>query len=264
MGGFFWKKKNNKEDTKQPHQYIEKEKDKTKIKSTMKENIGKKDEENLSKYLKDKIELNSSIYYQVKSIENEYIKLESEIQQVSLDKNCDDDDDGENKIEIFLKKLKSIAKNALNLAQKIKRALFQEFKKTNRSFNNFIINKENQVDKGCLNEFSSWCKNNLKDEDQLVHDFCQKYNGEKYINEDFDFFKKLTKIYLECELCNEIIEYKTCDNECNFNPKQMYDLAEVRGVNKKVKYYVLPGLFYNGDFFQNGKIHVFAYSVKGK
>ena len=261
MGSFLWKKK-NKEDTNQPRQNIEKEKDKTKIKSTTKENIGKKDEENLSKYLKYKKESNSNIYYQVKSIENEYIELENEIQQVSLDKNCDDDD--ENKIEIFLKKLKSIAKSSLNLAQKIKRALFLEFKKNNRNFNNLNINKENQVDQGCINEFSSWCKNNLKDEEQLVLDFCQKYNEEKYINEDFDFYKKLTKIYLQCELCNEIIEYKTCDNECNFNPKQMYDLAEVRGVNKKVKYYVLPGLFYNGDFFQNGKIHVFAYSKKAK
>ena len=42
----------------------------------------------------------------------------------------------------------------------------------------------------------------------------------------------------------------------------MYDLAEIRGVNKKVKYYILPGLFYNGAFFQDGKIHVYAYSNK--
>ena len=42
----------------------------------------------------------------------------------------------------------------------------------------------------------------------------------------------------------------------------MYDLAEIRGVNKKVKYYILPGLIYNGAFFKDGKIHVYAYSNK--
>ena len=44
----------------------------------------------------------------------------------------------------------------------------------------------------------------------------------------------------------------------------MFDLAEVRGAKKKVKFCVLPGLFYNGEFFQNGKIHVLAYSIKNK
>ena len=76
--------------------------------------------------------------------------------------------------------------------------------------------------------------------------------------------KKLTKIYLECRLCNEKIEYKECEKECAFDNKEMFDLAEVRGAKKKVKYCVLPGLFYNGEFFQNGKMHVLAYPTKNK
>ena len=82
--------------------------------------------------------------------------------------------------------------------------------------------------------------------------------------------KKLTKIYLECEIYNEIcnehfkIKLRKCPKEYNFDNKEMFDLAEVRGAKKKVKFCVLPGLFYNGEFFQNGKIHVLAYSIKNK
>ena len=224
------------------------------------------EEEDIYKYIKEKNESNENNYYQVKNIEKKYIKLENEIQQLCLDKKCEEDDNDEDdkKFENFLINIKHISENALNLAKILKRALFKEFKKNNNNLVNLNINKDNQVEQSYINEFSSWCKNNIKDEDNLVQEYCKKYKSGNYNKEDFDLFVKLTTVYLECELCNEIIEYKTCDNECDFNNKKMYDLAEVRGVNKKVKFYILPGLFYNGDFFQNGKIHVFAYSLKGK
>ena len=143
--------------------------------------------------------------------------------------------------------------------------MYKEFQKNNEIFKNLNLKDENKVDEGCINEFSSWCKNNIKDEEQFVQDFCQKDNEKNYTKEDFDLLKKLTKVYLECELCNEYIDHKKkCPKECNFDNKEMFDLAEVGGAKKKVKFCVLPGLFYNGKFFQNGKIHVLAYSIKNK
>lgn len=224
-----------------------------------------KQKENISKYLKDtNDESNGDIYYKVKDIENDYNKLENEIQQISLDKNCDDDKDNENKIkenshENYLKELKNISLEAQKIANEIKKLLFQEFQERYPKFKNLKLDKKNNVDPGCINEFSSFCKNNIKNEKQIVEDFCQKYKNQKYNQEDLDIFIKLTNIYLKCGLCNELIELKTCNYNEIFNNKKMYDLAEIRGSNKNVKFFVLPGLFYNGNFFQNGKIHVYTY-----
>lgn len=224
-----------------------------------------KNEEYISKYIKDaNDESNEGIYYKVKDIETDYIKLESEIQQISLDKNCDDDEneDQQNSHENYLKNLKNISLEAQNIANGIKKALFQEFRERKPNFANLKINDKNKVDPGCINEFSLWCKNNIKNEKQMVEDLCQKYRKRNYNEEDFDILAKLSLIYLKVGLCNEDIELKTCNNNDTFNNKQMYDLAEIRGINKKVKFVILPGLFYNGNFFQNGKIHVYAYYDK--
>jgi hypothetical protein len=232
--------------------------------SKIKKNKKDKKEEYIAKYIKDtNDESNENIYYKVKEIENDYNKVENYIQQICLDKNCDDNDDDEketqeNSHENYLKKLKNISLEAQKISIEIKKSLFQEFKKRKTQF------KNNDVDPGCINEFSSWCKNNIKSDEQMVEDLCQKYKKENYNKEDFDIFTKLTLIYLKCGLCNEIIELKTCDYNDTFDNKKMYDLAEIRGSNKNVKFWVLPGLFYNGSFFQNGKIHVYAYSNKNK
>ena len=237
--------------------------------SKIKEEKKDKNEEYISKYLKEKNdESNENVYFKVKEIENDYNKVENEIQQMCLDKSCDDNDDEnetqENSHENYLKKLKNISLEAQKIAIEIKKSLFQEFLKRETQFKNLKLDKKNNVDPGCINEFSSWCKNSIKDDKQLVEDLCQNYKKENYNKEDFDIFTKLTLIYLKCGLCNEIIELKTCDYNDKFDNKQMYDLAEIRGSNKSVKFWVLPGLFYNGNFFQNGKIHVYAYSNKNK
>lgn len=237
--------------------------------SKIKEEKKGKKEEYISKYIRDtNNELNENVYYKVKEIENDYDKIENEIQQICLDKNCDDNDDEnktqENSHENYLKKLKKISSEAQKRSKEIKEFLYQKFLERRPEFKNLKLDKKNNVDQGCINEFSSWCKNNIKDDKQLVEDLCQKFKEENYNKEDFDIFTKLTLIYLKCGLCNEIIELKTCDNNDIFDNKQMYDLAEIRGSNKNVKFFVLPGLFYNGKFFQNGKIHVYAYSNKNK
>lgn len=215
----------------------------------------------ISQYLKDKKESNEYIYFKAKDIENEYSQLEREIQQLCLEKNSEEDENS-NEFENFLKKIKQISKTSLDIAKILKKAIYDAFIENNKEFSNLKLKKNDQVDEGCINEFSSWCKNNLKDVDKLVQDFCHKYGGFKHEKDDFDIFMRFTKVYLKCQLCNEIIEYRECEDKCNFDNKTMYDLAEIRGVNKKVKYYILPGLFYNGAFFQDGKIHVYAYSNK--
>ena len=252
-----------------------KTKNKKKEKSTVEidkaENVKKLDwkkdlNQDILKYIKgEKEESNEEIFFNVKIIENQYIKLQREIQQISLDKIEDDENTNENKcLENYLKKIKLMSAKALEISIDLKIALFEEFKRRHTKFANLKLDKNNFVDPGCRSEFSSWCKNNIKDEIKFIEDFCQKNKSDDYNEEDLDIFVKLTGIYLECGLCDEKIEFIPCNNDDNFDNKSMYDLAEVSGNKKKVKFYVLPGLYYNGDYFKNGKINVFAYSIKDK
>ena len=103
--------------------------------SKIKKNKKDKKEEYIAKYIKDtNDESNENIYYKVKEIENDYNKVENYIQQICLDKNCDDNDDDEketqeNSHENYLKKLKNISLEAQKISIEIKKSLFQEFKK---------------------------------------------------------------------------------------------------------------------------------------
>lgn len=210
----------------------------------------------ISEYIKPYTkELTFNDSYLAKNIENEYINLESDIQQLCLDKNDEEEEIENESLGKYLYKLKGIASNALKLVSDLKEALFLEFKKNNKIFQNLKIN-----DPGCIVEFSCWAKNSLIDEKQFLKNFCEKSKKEEYSKEDFDLYLKLAGIYFQCLLSSEIIEFKYLKNyDIDFNNNEMYDLAQVRGNKKKVNFDVLPGLFYNKIFFQNGKIHVFCY-----
>ena len=212
------------------------------------------------KYLNDeKSEKKEIIYFVAKDIEKQYIIIESKIQQICLNKNGDDNDETNNTFEIYLKKLKNISEKALDISIILQRDLFKEFQRRNKIFSDLKIKEKTYfIDPGCISDFSSWCKNNLINEQKIVEDFCGKEVGEGYTKEDMDIFFQITRIYLQCRLCNENIEFKTCKPDINFDKNTMSDLAELRGVNKKAKFCVLPGLFYNGNFIESGKMHVYC------
>ena len=212
---------------------------------------------NISEYINSySKELTINESYLPKNVEKEYTTIESEIQQLSLAINDEEEETENESLGKFLYKLKGISLNALELANDLKKALFQEFIKNNTQFAKLKMD-----DSGCIIEFSSWTKNSLKDEKNFFKHFCEENKKEDYKEEDFNLYLKLTTIYFKCLLCSDIIEFKHLkNNDIDFNSNEMYDLAEVRGNKKKVNFEVLPGLFYNGMFFQNGKIHVFCYT----
>lgn len=204
-------------------------------------------------------ELNINDSYLAKNIEKEYSLLESEIQQLCLDKIEEEEETENESLGKFLYILRGITLNALDLANELKKALFEEFIKNRKEFANLKMN-----DPGCIAEFSSWTKNSLIDKKQFLKNFCEEGKKENYNEEDFNLYLRLTDIYFQCLLSNEIIEFKSLkNNNIDFNNNEMYDLAQIRGNKKKVNFEVLPGLFYNKVFFQKGKIHVFCY-IPGK
>ena len=252
------------EETKKPEnkKIAQKEKEKNPNKEEAKiEKEATKEEFNFdsSKYVlstKKKLTMNDS--YLVKNIEKEYIDIESEIKQICLDKN-DDEEQIENEVlGKYLYKLKGIALNAKELAEKLTNILFKEFKKVKKEFANLKVN----TDPGCIVEFSSWTKNSLIDEKKFLKDFCEKNKKNEYNEEDYNLYLKLTEIYFHCLACSEEIEFKSLKKseiDGDFNKEEMFDLAQIRGTKKKVNFEVLPGLYYNKQYFEKGKKHVFAY-----
>ena len=235
----------------------------TKIKKP-KEEPKKKNNENIlsfnfSKYINPyNGELRMDNSYLAKDIENEYIIIQSDIQQLCLEKN-DDDEEMENEfLGKFLDRLKKIALDARESANDLEEDLFKEFQKNNAKYSG--LKKEK-----CITEFSSWTKNSIN-EKQLLENFCKDKIKPDYNEEDKGLFFKLTSIYFKCKASSEIIEFRGLGGDgldIDFNSEEMIDLAQIRGNKKKVNFEVLPGLYHNGQFFQKGKIHVFAY-IPGK
>ena len=234
----------------------------TKIKK-QKEEPKKKDKENIlsfnfSNYIKPyNGELRIDNSYSAKDIEKEYINIQSDIQQLCLEKNNDDEEIENEFLGKFLYGLKKIALDAKKTAKELEEDLLKEFKKNKTKYSG--LKKEKY-----RTEFSSWIKNSIN-EKQLLENFCKTKTND-YKEEDKGLFFKLASIYFKCLASSEIIEFRTLkngDSDIDFNSEEMFDLAQIRGNKKKVNFEVLPGLYHNGEFFQKGKIYVFAY-IPGK
>ena len=65
-------------------------------------------------------------------------------------------------------------------------------------------------------------------------------------------------MYLHCVLSFPYVEI-SFENEEKFNSEKMIDFIN-RGHNRKVNFVILPSLFSNGNFLQNGKSWVFTYN----
>lgn len=235
----------------------------TKIKKPSEEPKKKNNENilpfNFSKYINPyNGELRMDNSYLAKDIENEYIIIQSDIQQLCLEKD-DDDEEMENEfLGKFLYRLKKIALDAKISADALKEGLFEEFQKCKEEYSGL-------QEEECKTEFSSWIKNSIN-EKQLLENFCKNKIKPDYNEEDKGLFFKLTSIYFKCKASSEKIEFKRLGDDgldVDFNSEEMIDLAQIRGNKKKVNFEVLPGLHHNGQFFQKGKIHVFAY-IPGK
>ena len=68
----------------------------------------------------------------------------------------------------------------------------------------------------------------------------------------------MTKLYFHCKLSFPSIEINF-EKEEMFNSKKMIDFIN-RGPNRKVNFVILPSLYSNGNYLQNGKSFVFTYN----
>jgi len=106
----------------------------------------------------------------------------------------------------------------------------------------------------------------LENEDKMknYYDYyLKKFNlySEKEIKENKDFFPKLfrdlTMMYLHTKISSPLVEINFEADE-DFNSEKMIDFIN-RGKSRKVNFVILPALFSNGNFLQNGKYWVFTF-----
>ena len=157
-------------------------------------------------------------------------------------------------VALFLKEVARISRisyNNKNLLFKLMKDKYIQIK-GNISFN----------DENSKKEFSSWVKkfekeNGNKEYLNILNQiklFENNNTNEKYLEK---LFYDLTIMYFHCDLSFPSIQINF-KKENDFISEKMIDFIN-RGKNRKVNFIILPSLFSNGNYLQNGKSWVFTY-----
>ena len=127
-----------------------------------------------------------------------------------------------------------------------------------------IGNKNPKEDENSQKDFSSWIKHLEKEKGRKEYEIylsqVKLFENEKNNNEEkflLQLFRDLTILYFHCNISFPSVEISFTKKE-DFNSETMIDFIN-RGKNRKVDFIILPSLFSNGNYIQNGKFWVFTY-----
>lgn len=161
-------------------------------------------------------------------------------------------------ISLFFKEVARISRISYNEGKKLLKKIKEEYIKIKG--NKILINNEK-----IRKEFSSWVKNLEKEKGRkeyenfiaqvkLFENYEDNEEQKKYLSK---LFNDLIIMYFHCHLSFPLVEINF-KKEDNFNSDKMIDFLNT-GKNKKVNFIILPSLFCNGNFLDNGKSWVFTY-----
>ena len=139
-------------------------------------------------------------------------------------------------------------------------------------FEEFLIYTEEQKTISSLKsiehfkkEFSSWVKEYEKDPE--IKQYYEKYFNLNKIKGKFvdnkyipTLIPQFIILYFHCELSFPNIDVDF-NSEIKFNHEKMIDFIN-KGNKKEVNFVILPSLFSNGNYLENGKSWVFTYTKK--
>ena len=235
----------------------------SKVYQTKNENIEQNRQVTGSK-LNKKIDINQNKRldnFTSKDIQDENKEITRIFQKEALDY-IDDDEEIENEnIAKFLINVANVSRKAYNNSNELFIKMFKEFSKITEKENN-ISNLKN--DEQLRKEFSSWIKEYEKDLDgkKKYENYFNSFKGKgKYAKEDYisTLLSQLTILYFHCELSFPIVDVDfNLNSEIIFNHEKMIDFIN-KGMNRKVNFIILPSLFSNGNYLENGKFWVFTY-----
>ena len=163
----------------------------------------------------------------------------------------------------FLRYVAQISRIAYNTSYKLLKEMeekFMKLKKNKISFNNEDIKKEfSFLMKSSEKENQIKGKNKFKEYENILNKEnpfkkIENTKEQKYL---LNLYYNLTIMYFHCHIAFPLVEidFKT---EENFNSEKMIDFIN-RGKSRKVNFVILPALFSNGNFLQNGKYWVFTF-----
>ena len=198
-------------------------------------------------------------YFTSKDIQDENKYITRIFQKEALEY-IDDEEEKENEnIAYYLELIANDSRRAYNSSKKLFKKMFEEFSKTlNGKKAISTLKNDEQIKK----EFSSWVKEYEKgSEGKKKYENYFKDERIFYKNEKIStLFPQLTKLYFHCKLSFPIVEIGFDDIKSgeSFNHETMIDFIN-KGNNRKVNFVILPSLFSNGNFLENGKYWVFTY-----
>jgi hypothetical protein len=204
------------------------------------ENIDKKEYKIKSK---NSIKLNN---FTSKDIQEENKEITRFFQNEAFNYIKDDEEVENENIAKFLKKVGEISRISYNQGKKLYKIM------------------KNKYLKNFEKKFSSWIKNLEEKKGNPYENFLNNVsllkNNEDKKEEKFllKLFYDLSKMYFHCNISYPLVEI-SFKKEKNFNSDNMIDFIN-RGRDRKVNFVILPSLFSNGNFLQNGKSWVFTFS----
>jgi len=204
-------------------------------------------------------------YFTSKDIQEENKEITRKFQKEALN-NINDDEETENEtIGQFLKEVAMISRRAYNSSNELLMKMFDEFQIFTEE-EKTITNLEN--DEQLKKEFSSWVKEYEKDQkgNQKYEKYFNEFKGkDQYAKQEYTqiLFSQLTILYFHCKLSFPIVEVNFNDikSGISFDHEIMIDFIN-KGNNRKVNFVILPSLFSNGNYLENGKFWVFTYKKK--
>ena len=169
-----------------------------------------------------------------------------------------DDEEVENEnIAKFLKKVGIISRISYNQGKKLFKIMKERYIKFKR--NKISIENENSRKK-----FSCWVKNLEEKKGNKYENILNKvklFKNDEDIKEQkflLKLFCDLSIMYFHCNISFPLVEI-SFRKEKNFNSDKMIDFIN-KGKDRKVNFIILPSLYSNGNFLQNGKSWVFTFS----
>lgn len=207
-------------------------------------------------------------YFTSKDIQDEYLNITQNFEKDSYDFARDQEEKENESIAQFFIKVAFISREAFNLANYIFISIY----------NNFISKEEQlmissyDVDQ-LKKKFSKYIKEN--ENNKLYENFFSKENELNKIKKFFDIsnlnteeervlldlYEKLSILYFHCKLSFPSIEINFKFEGDKFIDGKMIDFIN-KGSKRKVNFVILPSLFSNGCYLENGKIYVFTYKEK--
>ena len=214
--------------------------------------------ENINK-IEYKIESNSEMnIFTPEDIQDENKEITRNFQNEAFNyMNANNEKEENENVAVFLKNVAIISRYSFKEAKNLYRIMEEKYLK-------ITGNKITKNDEKYKKEFSQWIKNLEKKQGKKEYDFYlnQLKSYEKELKaDDREYLKKLLYdliiMYFHCDISFPFVKIDFTKKD-DFDPEIMIDFIN-RGKNRKVNFIILPSLFSNGIYLQNGKFWVFTY-----